>query len=84
VIRSRLAHRRATADRRVLTALNASPHRSAYGHDLRRATRLRPARLYPALDRLIDAGHVTWEWVEQDEGPSRRLYIATTTEGAMP
>jgi DNA-binding PadR family transcriptional regulator len=79
VIRAWLARRRADADRRVLAAL--TERGSAYGHDLRRATRLRAARLYPALDRLTADGCVTWEWVPQPGGrPARRLYIATTEQ----
>lgn len=39
--------------------------------------RLKGGSLYPALSRLVDAGHVETSWAQGDSGPGRKDYAIT-------
>lgn len=59
--------------RRLLVLGALSDRRAHYGLDLARATRLRPGRLYPALDALEREGTVASFW-QEGPPPRRRMY----------
>jgi DNA-binding PadR family transcriptional regulator len=64
-------------DTAVLQALARGPKAPT---DLALATSLDPARMYAAVDRLIDDGLVVGAWVPQPDGDTRWTFTATPKE----
>lgn len=79
-----LFRRRLAAEDRVLKALAwgiAHEQRWLHGLSLSRLTRLRGARLYPALRRLKEDGLVDARW-DDESRPRRRVYRLVLPEEA--
>lgn len=61
-------------DARVLDALRRMGR--VGGYELSRELSMRSGRIYPALQRLLEAGLIEDQWVDQPDGrPARRLYV---------
>lgn len=52
-----------------------------FGYDLSRRTRLRPARLYPVLDRLLSWGYIEDDWQDAATHVHPRRWYRITDEG---
>lgn len=71
------AHRRDQA--RILTALHDRPGPHT-GLGLAAATRMHTGRVYPALTRLEQTGHVTSDWQTDPANPYRRRVYQLRTD----
>lgn len=68
----------------ILAHLLNRPEERQYGLAIAAATGLGNGSMYPALDRLEDAGHVKATWETHDEkefGRRRRCYYELTPSG---
>lgn len=67
---------RASAESRLAEVMLSYPPRwQFYGYPLHKTARVRPGRMYPALQRWLDAGYLSDGWDESD--PPRRYYVLT-------
>lgn len=71
-----LQRRKLDAEAKIVAELGQTPGTPRYSYDLQKITKLRPGRLYPALDRLVKDGQVVDSWDESEPRVKyrRRMY----------
>ena len=75
--------KRAEAERRLAAELRSYPDGFRFfGYELSRATGVRAGRMFPALQRWLDAGYLSDGWSARHD-PPRRFYVVTPLGRAM-